>query len=163
MDLLDRMLGHDRWITRHLLDHCGDLPDDALDRAFDIGHRTLRETFDHLIFATDLWAALMTGQPPDLSPRPAARTTLDALIARHEAASDRIDAAARGVASDLDGIFLDHHGHRQSHGATILQVMHHNVQHRSEAMHMLQRLGVEVQTDGHPQEWEHLTGRIGDA
>ena len=160
MDLLERMLGHDRWITAHLLSMCVDLSDDHLDREFDIGHRTLRATFDHMIFAVDLWTSLMCSEA--VPPRASEQASIDDLRARHERASARFAANARDIVrSDrLDATFTDHHGHRQSFGSTILQVLYHNVQHRSEAMHILQRLGVEVRTDGFTQEWEHLTGRI---
>lgn len=43
---------------------------------------------------------------------------------------------------------------------TILQIITHNVQHRSEARHILQRLGVSGLWDGDPQEWEHATGLV---
>ena len=45
MDLLDRLLKHDRWATDQLLEVSRGLSDAQLDQAFDIGHRTLRETF----------------------------------------------------------------------------------------------------------------------
>lgn len=159
MDLLDRMLGHDRWMTEHLLALSQGLSDAQLDREFDIGHRTLRTTFDHMITARALWTALMTDQPVTRETGPA---TIDSMLARHARSSDAFERAVRdAVAADrLDEIFTDHHGHPQSYGATILQVLYHNVHHRSEAMHILQRLGIEVRTDGFTQEWEHLTGRI---
>ena len=50
MDLLDRLLGHDHWATTQLLELSRGLTDEQLDRDFDIGHRTVRETFDHLIY-----------------------------------------------------------------------------------------------------------------
>ena len=49
MDLLDRLLGHDAWTTRQLLPRCINLPDEALDRRFDIGQQTLQRTFAHII------------------------------------------------------------------------------------------------------------------
>jgi len=49
MDLLDRLLGHDAWTTRQLLLRCRDLTDEQLDREFDIGHRTVRATLEHVI------------------------------------------------------------------------------------------------------------------
>ncbi len=49
MDLLERMLGHDRWTTERLLTLRQDLSDALLDREFDVGHRTLRNTFNHMI------------------------------------------------------------------------------------------------------------------
>jgi uncharacterized damage-inducible protein DinB len=59
VDLLDRLLAHDAWTTRQLLDHCRALADDQLDRPFDIGHRTVRATFQHIIFNMEAWSALM--------------------------------------------------------------------------------------------------------
>src|SRR5688572_16657515 len=49
MDLLDRLLGHDHWTTARLLELSRDLTDAHLDQPIDIGHQTLRETFDHMI------------------------------------------------------------------------------------------------------------------
>ena len=49
MDLLDRLLAHDAWTTRQLLMACQDLPDEALDREFDIDHGSLRQTFAHML------------------------------------------------------------------------------------------------------------------
>ena len=42
MDLLDRLLEHDRWATDQLLELCRGLTDAQLDQPFDIGHRTVR-------------------------------------------------------------------------------------------------------------------------
>ena len=53
MDLLDRMVGHDRWATSQLLERCSRLTDAQLDQAFDVGHRSLRETLDHMIYVID--------------------------------------------------------------------------------------------------------------
>jgi uncharacterized damage-inducible protein DinB len=69
MDLLDRLLAHDAWTTGQLLDRCLALPDDQLDRPFDIGHRTVRATFQHIIFNIEAWSALMAGAT-ELPPRP---------------------------------------------------------------------------------------------
>ena len=73
MDLLDRLLEHDAWTTGQLLDRCRALSDDQLDRPFDIGHRTVRATFQHLIFNMEAWAALMSGATslPPCPPREA--------------------------------------------------------------------------------------------
>jgi uncharacterized damage-inducible protein DinB len=51
MDLLDRMVGHDRWATTQLLELCSTLTAAQLDQEFDIGHHTLRETLDHMIYS----------------------------------------------------------------------------------------------------------------
>ena len=61
MDLLDRLLGHDAWTTRHLLLLCRDLTDEQLDREFDIAHRTVRATFAHIINNVEAWSDCMAG------------------------------------------------------------------------------------------------------
>lgn len=63
----------------------------------------------------------------------------------------------------LEETFVDHYQYPQSFGATILHVIYHNVQHRSEVLHILQRLGMDDLPEGDPQEWEHMTGRIESA
>ena len=141
MDLLDRLLAHDRWATAHLLDLCRGLDDAQLDRPFDVGHRTLRETFDHQIPNLDSWAGLMTGQPVEPRRGP---SSLDALIADHERAHAAFAALARRVRDEgrLDDTFLDHHGYPMTHGGAILMVILHDEAHRAEVVHILARLGV---------------------
>ena len=159
MDLLDRILGHDRWATSIFLDMCRDLPDAQLDQEFDIGHRTLRATLDHMTWVVGFWCGLMVGKPID---EPRDDLSLDALGNRHERNHDGFALLARQLveAQRLDETFVDHYGYRQSLGATIIQVCHHNAQHRSELRHMLVRLGVGISGDYDPQEWEHHTGLI---
>ena len=163
MDLLDRMVGHDRWATTQLLELCRPLADAQLDQEFDIGHRTLRETLDHMIYVIDFWTGWMTGRPVDHD-----RTTqhydrsIAALSERHERFHASFEAFAHQAHDEqrLDDTFIDHYAVRQSIGATIIQVLHHNAQHRSELRHMLERLGVIDLWDYDPQEWEHVTGRV---
>ncbi len=163
MDLLDRMLGHDCWATTQLLEHCATLTDEQLDQEFDIGHHSLRETLDHMIYVIDFWPGWMSGRPV-----PHDRTTQDydrsiaALRERHERFQPGFAALARQLRDEqrLDETFIDHYDVRQSMGATILQLLNHNAQHRAEIRHMLERLGVQSLWDYDPQEWEHATGRI---
>ncbi|MBA2469663.1 MAG: DinB family protein, partial [Chloroflexia bacterium] len=65
MDVLDRLLGHDHWATVQLLELSRILTDEQLDQPFDIGHRTLRATFEHMIFNVEFWTGVMAGQPVD--------------------------------------------------------------------------------------------------
>ena len=163
MDLLDRMLGHDGWATTQLLERCGELTEAQLDREFDIGNHTLRETLDHLIYVIDFWTGWMSGRPVehDRATQHYDRS-LTALVARHARFQPAFAALGRQVRDEqrLDDTFIDHYGVRQSLGATIIQLLHHNAQHRGEARHMLERLGVAKLWDYDPQEWEHATGRV---
>jgi uncharacterized damage-inducible protein DinB len=61
LDILDRLLEHDAWTTRQVLALAGRLSDEQLDQDFDIGHRTVRETFQHIIENIETWSR---GYPP---------------------------------------------------------------------------------------------------
>ena len=159
MDLFDRLLGHDQWTTARLLELSGGLTDAQLDQPFDIGHRTLRATFDHMFSAVELWTRLMVEEPVA---HKSASPSQSALIERHERTYVNFENVARRMCDEqrLDDTFVDHYSYRQTFGATIIQVILHNAQHRSEALHILNRLGVPNLPDGDPQEWEHMTNRI---
>lgn len=161
MDLLDRMLGHDQWTTARVLELSRGLTDAQLDQEFDIGHRTLRATLDHMIFNVGGWTGQMRGEPLGIE-RDA--SSIEALIDRHERSYAAFEETARRLVAEqrLDETFIDHYDFPQSYGATIVNIVWHNAQHRSEAFHILQRLGVPDLPDGDPQEWEHLTGRIAE-
>lgn len=162
MDLLDRSLGHDRWTTRQYLDVSRDLTDAQLDQEFDIGLRTLRDTFDHMIYIVPFWASQMAGQPIEVD---RSDRSIPALIERHERYYEMFESMARQMRDEerLDETFTDHFGYEQSQGGTIIHVLLHNAQHRSEVLHILRRLGVSDLIEGDPQEWEHMTGRIAAA
>jgi len=142
MDLIDRLLEHDRWATIQLLEISRDLSDAQLDQEFDIGLRTLRTTYDHLIFNMDFWTSVANGQPTDGIERD--RTSIEALTARHERSYDSFAAFARRMRDEgrLDDTFVDHFGGKPTFGGMIIHVVLHNAEHRSEILHILQRLGV---------------------
>ena len=156
MDVLDRLLGHDCWTTARLLELSRGLTDAQLDQPFDIGRRTLRATFDHMIINVGAWTALMAERPFD--PQRDDRS-LAALSERHERFYPAFAALARRLRDEgrLDDTFLDRYGIRQSFGGTVIQIILHNAGHRSEVLHILQRLGVPDLPNGDPQEWEHAT------
>jgi uncharacterized damage-inducible protein DinB len=141
MELLDRLLDHDHWATAQLLDLSRNLTDAQLDQEFDIGHRTLRDTFEHVIFNIAFWTALMTEQPVD--ERRDGRS-VTALIDRHERSYAIFASLARHLRDEqrLEDTYIDHYDARKSFGGTILHVVLHNAEHRTEALHILERLRV---------------------
>lgn len=155
MDLLDRMLGHDRWATTMFLEKSRELSDAQLDQPFDIGQGTLRETFDHMIYVVDSWTRQMAGEPAP--PPREGRPSIAELIERHERNSAFFADVSRRVHDEqrLGETFTDAFGYPQTLGGTIVHVTLHNAQHRAEARHILERLGVEGLWDGDPQEWEY--------
>ena len=139
MDLLDRLLEHDHWATTQLLELSRGLTGAQLDQEFDIGHRSLRGTFEHIIVNIGFWTLLMTGQPIDGRP---VDGSLAALSDRHERSYATFATLARQLRDEqrLDDTFIDHYDARKSFGGTILHVVLHNAEHRTEVLHILEHL-----------------------
>lgn len=147
MDLLDRLLDHDRWATATLLEASRRLADAQLDQPFDIGHGTLRATFDHLIANMPFWTGFMTGESAaalEAAYEGERDRSLPALAERFARDFDAFAALARRLRDEgrLDETFVDHHGVKKSMAGTVLMVVEHNVEHRAEIAHMLARVGV---------------------
>jgi len=113
MDLLDRLLGHDQWATDQLLDLSRSLTDAQLDQPFDVGHRTLRATFEHIIINIAFWTALMTERPVDTQQYD---RSLAGLVERHERYYATFATLARQLRDEqrLDDTFIDHYAARKS-------------------------------------------------
>jgi uncharacterized damage-inducible protein DinB len=140
LDVLDRLLEHDQWATTTLLNVARGLTDEQLDQPFDIGHQTLRATFEHMIFdSVEVWSAEMAGREPETPP---ADRSIPALLERYERSYATFAAIARQARDDqrLDDTFVDHFGAPMSFGGAIFMVILHGEEHRTEARHILQRL-----------------------
>ena len=164
MDLLDRMLEHDKWATSALLDLSRSLSDAQLDQPFDIGHKTLRATFRHMIVNVDFWTRLMTGQPVKDEPIDA---SIAELIERHDRSYAAFESLARRFRDEqrLSDTYRDHYDVLKSFGGTILHVVLHDAEHRIEAIHILQRIGLpEVpEVDHGLWDYEILSSRAPDS
>lgn len=161
MDLLDLLLDHDHWATRQLLDVSGGLTDEQLDRPFDIGHRTLRATFGHMIFNVPFWTAFLARQPVEggysADAQPDDRS-LTALIDHHERSYAAFAGVARRLRDEqrLANTYVDHYAVHKSVGGTILAVVEHNEGHRTEVLHILDRLGVPDLPEVDFGVWDYL-------
>jgi uncharacterized damage-inducible protein DinB len=160
MDLLDRLLGHDAWTTRQLLLRCRDLTDEQLDRDFDIGHRTVRATFLHIIRNVEGWSDLMAEQPAraNQGERPEGQT-VPALIARLDRAAADLARIARAVAErgGWDERWLDRRANppkERTYGGTIAHVITHSMHHRAQLLYLLRLLGVRDLLEGDVLGWE---------
>lgn len=155
MDQNERLLLHDRFMTNLMLDAAAELNDEALDQEFDIGHRTVRATLDHIRVGIELWTSLMAGETARWAPNP---TDVETMRALQSDAYDQFEALARQVIAEgrTNETFTDPWDYSQSMGGTILHVILHSHQHRSELLHMYHRLGFAPFTEGDPQEWEHM-------
>ena len=159
VDLLDRLLGHDAWTTGQLLLLCQGLTDEQLDREFDMSHRTVRATFEHLIGNVEVWSDLMASQPI----RAKQGTSIPELTARLGRASDDLAKVSRAIAQRdgwderwLDP--LDNPPTEKTYGGSIAHVITHSMHHRAQLIYMLRRLGVEGLPEGDVLSWENQAG-----
>lgn len=169
MDLLDRLLGHDADTTRHLLLLSRDLTDAQLDRPFDIGHETLRRTFVHIIRNMEVWTDLLDERPVRPRPEPPRSTeSVSGLIARLDAVVPEFAALARRVRDegrydDWWTDVLDDPPQQKTYGGAIAHLITHSMLHRSEALHILTRLGVPDVPEGDVLSWENSARRAHNA
>lgn len=163
MDLLDRLLGHDTWTTRELLTRCATLTDEQLDTEFDIGHRTIRRTLQHIVFNTDVWAGLMVGRIRSKDDVRRLPGTLALLGERLDRASTTLAAVARDVAErkawdDTWIDVLDTPPNTKTYGGAIAHVITHSMHHRAQLLYMMKSLGLRSLPEGDVLSWESQVG-----
>jgi uncharacterized damage-inducible protein DinB len=155
MDLLDRLLAHDSWTTRQLLLACQSLPDELLDKEFDIDQRSLRKTFVHIIGNMELWTDLLCERPvQDRSGH-----TVAELLGRLNLASRDFANLARKVAREqrYDDCFvdtLDDPPRLKTFGGAIGHVITHSMHHRAQVMFLMEKVGLTEHIEGDLLGWE---------
>lgn len=161
MDLLDRLLGHDAWTTRELLLRSRSLTDDEIDREFDIGHRTLRRTFQHMIRNMEVWTDLISGVPVrNNSDCDAGGRSIEELLKRLDVVVPQLQESARRVTDEgrLDEMLVDHLDDpptRKSYGGAIVHLATHGMHHRAQVLYLLRKLGVTDLPEGDALSWEN--------
>ncbi|MCA9860802.1 MAG: DinB family protein [Thermomicrobiales bacterium] len=141
MDLLERLLAHDRWATNTLFDACEPLTDEQFGRSFDIGHENIHTTFAHIIGNVLYWTDSMKGIDIDRD-QDWSRGNLRSLFEQVYGDFEQFALAVRD-AGRLDETFTDSWDQPQSYGAAILHVILHDDEHRQEILHILNRLEIE--------------------
>jgi uncharacterized damage-inducible protein DinB len=158
MDLLDRLLGHDAWTTRQLLLRCRELTDEQLDPPFDIGDRSLRETFLHIVENMEVWTDRIAARPVrSLSEGP---QTIDGLLDRLTLAAKELADASRRVRDEgrLDQMYADpgeEPTNPRPFGGMIVHVITHSMHHRAQALYLMEQLGLTDLPEGDALDWEH--------
>ena len=159
MDLLDRLLGHDAWTTRQLLARCSALTDDQLDTEFEIGHRSVRRTLQHIVFNLDVWSGLMVGRITSRNDVRRPPSTPALLIERLDRAAAVLATVARQVAErgGWDDTFidvLDTPPAPKTYGGAIAHVITHSMHHRAQLLFMMKSLGLGSLPEGDALSWE---------
>ena len=129
------------------------LSDDQLDRPFDIGHRTVRATLQHIIFNTEAWSALMAGATT-LPPRPPREgESLSGLADRLTHAAPDLAQVAHAVRARegwddrwLD--VLDDPTKAKTYGGAIAHLIMHGMHLRAQLLYLLRQLGLTQLPEG---------------
>ncbi|MEZ4726747.1 MAG: helix-turn-helix domain-containing protein [Caldilineaceae bacterium] len=164
MDLTDRLIDHDLWLTRRLLDAAGALTDAQLDTplprpehpvAFEAPEKTLREVLTRMIFTKEVWVAAIQGRPlPDESDESITR-----LRQRMEVAYGEFRALVQQVNQQnlWDTEFVDmlcEPPETFTYGGMIAHVVTFSAYRRTAALRALDGLYVTGLGYGDPIEWE---------
>ena len=155
MDILDRLLAHDTWTTRQLLLACQSLPDDLLDKEFDIDQRSLRKTFVHIIENMETWTDLLCERP--IQNRMG--NSVPELIERLSSISRDFTNVARRVArqQSYDDCFvdiLDNPPRLKTFGGAIAHLITHGMHHRAQVMFLMEKVGLREHIEGDVLSWE---------
>lgn len=157
MDLLERLLEHDAWTTSRFLEIARELSDQQLDHDCGIGHRTVRTTFDHVIWNVECWTDLMLGRT--VRDRPTGLQSIGDLDRRFNGASEEFRRCARDVVDQgrLSEQFrdtLDDPPRLKSKGTTIIHVATHGMHHRAQLLIMFRQFGIAALPEGDALSWE---------
>jgi uncharacterized damage-inducible protein DinB len=158
MDLLDRMLEHDRWTTDRILAICRELPQWRLHTHFNVGNATIDSTLRHMIRSMQVWTDLMCRRPV-AAPDAVEAAGFDALAILFNVLYADFAACARECRDEgrLDVVFLDTRDDPpapRTYGSAIIHVITHNMHHRAEILHMLGKLNVPGLPEGDVLSWE---------
>jgi len=153
--IVDRLLGHDAWTTRQLLLRCRELSEEQLSRKFDIGDKSLLETFEHLIACMEGHTEFMMGRTAYEAYRD--DETVDGMLTRLTiVAKDLAEVASRvDREGQADVMVTDpDNGNRRSLGGLIAHTITHSMHHRAQILYILEQLGVQNVIEGDALGWE---------
>lgn len=169
MDLSDRLVEHDNWLTERLLACAGELTDEELDEpvvlnpptvAFSDPSPSLREMLDRLVLAKEMWVASISGQALPAK----ADMSIEGMRRRlHEAGE-----AFAQLVSDIrhrnawDTAYVDatrQPPHTNTFGASVAHVLAWDAARREIVAGALMARGVDLAALD-PVQWEFAPGEI---
>jgi uncharacterized damage-inducible protein DinB len=126
-----------------------------MDKEFDTDHKSLRETFVHLIENMETWTDLLYEQPV----QDKTGSTILELIERLSIASRDFVNLARNIAREqrYDDCFLDtldNPPKKKTFGGAIGHVITHSMHHRAQIMYLMEKVGLKEHIEGDLLGWE---------
>jgi AraC-like DNA-binding protein len=166
MDIVDRLIDHDVWMTRRMLVAAEGLTDEQLDAPvatpenplpFESAEGTLREALNRLVATKEIWLASVHGQPfPQGQDKSVA-----GMLKRLDIAFISFAELVRQVRDEnrWDELFVDDTGEKPytfSYGGMVAHVITFSAFRRSAVLKILEKFGVNELGYGDPIEWERL-------
>lgn len=155
MDIVDRLLAHDVWTTRQLLLACKKLTFEKFDQPFDVDHKTLRETFAHIIENMEIWTDLLYQREVVWKQGKSIEellSRLDTVSLEFSELTCRIVREKRSDETFIDK--LDNPPREKTFGGAIGHVITHNMHHRAQIMYLMEKNGLTDHIEGDLLSWE---------
>ena len=169
MNLTNRLIDHDLWLTRQLLEKATNLTDAQLDTSlakpehpvpFDQVEQTLRDVLQRLVFTKEVWVAAVLGRKlPDQQDNSAVglHQRMTATFGEFRVLVQRVEAENLWDAEFVDMICEP--PERFTYGGMIAHVITFSAYRRSVALQAMAQLGVTDLGYGDPIEWEEQQRR----
>ncbi len=161
MDMTDRLVLHDSWATRVLLERCRSLTPEQFSQHFDIGPGSLHDTLRHIIGAMRRWSDRISGRTvrESIEKQPKWHTPDEFLILLAEVARELEEAIHRVRQEGLSDEMMqaEYSPERFTCGTAVVHVVTHGMHHRAQALNILRRLGVTDLPVLNAIEWEVRT------
>ena len=169
MNLTNRLIDHDLWLTRQLLEKATNLTDAQLDTSlakpehpvpFDQVEQTLRDVLQRIVFTKEVWVAAVLGRKlPDQQDNSAVglHQRMTATFGEFRVLVQRVEAENLWDAEFVDMICEP--PERFTYGGMIAHVITFSAYRRSVALQAMAQLGVTDLGYGDPIEWEEQQRR----
>jgi uncharacterized damage-inducible protein DinB len=153
VDTIQELCSYDQWANDNVLGVAAGLPDEKLDRPFEIGPGTLRETARHIYHAQRVWYERIGGLADAKLPH---SQDLPSAPDIHAAAARLADLRSRWLtsldprANDRQVAYLGADGKQHAYRLAdiLLHVINHSIHHRAQALNMMRHLGAQPPTSG---------------
>ncbi|HEX6030705.1 MAG TPA: helix-turn-helix domain-containing protein [Tepidiformaceae bacterium] len=168
VDLFDRLIQHDAWLVRRMLERATTLSDEQLDRPivatenqlpWDTDFRTLRQMLHRLVITREIWLAAFNNVPWNMDE--GGRASPAELLDRHNAADEEFSAYMRSIRDRdrWDEEFVDstcEPAESFTFGSAAAHVLTFQAHRRTVALYTFRQLGVHDLGSGDPIEWERM-------
>jgi len=149
LDTLRTCFRYTDWAQGEVLASAASLSDEQLDRVFEMGEGTLRKTLGHIRDAEVWWNSNWTKGPGMLFPAGDDREPVRDIASSYKEVTARRDDFVRGL-GDADLRRMVGAQPRPDRkltlpiGVTMLQLCHHAIHHRAQAVNMLRHVGASI-------------------